>query len=277
MTKRAKKKNDASINGFTTRGLIQLSVKLSWHIQAPDNKISPSRIGHIYWLLRFADGKYRQATVATIVLLSSFRGFLRKKWLAAAQANWKTNLRESRGIPGRDFRCPWLTPCLRNRWVVTLFYLFQNDNIHDWTQYMSYHMPFCQIIAIYTHFDPITQWNRATNIFISLLIHLLLLFATIRHNSPLFVTIRHYSSLFVTIRHHSSPFVTIRHYSPLFATVCTIRSPFVTIRGYLHYSVTIRHYSRLFALFGHYSSLFATICTIRVILQVQQCFCRVKG
>ena len=111
---------------------IQPSVKLSWHIQALDNKFSPSRIGQIYWLLRFADGKYRQATVSTIVLLSSFRGFLRKKWLAAAQANWKKNLRESRGIPGRDFRCRWLTPCLRNRWVVTLFYLFQNDNLHDW-------------------------------------------------------------------------------------------------------------------------------------------------
>ena len=52
--------------------------------------------------LRFADGKYRRATVATPAL--------RKKWSAAARANWKTNLGESRGIPGRDFRCRWLTP-----------------------------------------------------------------------------------------------------------------------------------------------------------------------
>ena len=54
---------------------------------------------------RFADGKYRQATVATIVPLRKFCRFLRKKWLAAAWANSKTNLRP----PGRDFRCRWLT------------------------------------------------------------------------------------------------------------------------------------------------------------------------
>ena len=121
---------------------------------------------------------------------------------------------------------------------------------------------FCQIIAIYTHFDPITQWNRAINIFISLLIHLLLLFATIRHNSPLFVTIRHYSSLFVTIRHYSRLFALFGHHSSLFAAICIIRSPFVIIRDYLHYSVTIRHYSRLFALFGlycKYSNVFAEL------------------
>ena len=53
---------------------------------------------YVIWLLRFADGKYRQATVATIV-----------------RANWKTNLGESRGIPGRDFRFRKLL-CLRNRW-----------------------------------------------------------------------------------------------------------------------------------------------------------------
>ena len=92
----------------------------------------PSRIGHIYWLLHFADVKYRQETVATRVPLRRFRRFLRKRWLAVAQANWKTNRGKSRGIPGRDFRCRWLSPCLRNRWVVPLFYLFQNDNIHDW-------------------------------------------------------------------------------------------------------------------------------------------------
>ena len=63
-----------------------------------------------HWTLRFADKKYRQATVATIVPLRRFRRFLRKMWSAAARANWKTNLRESRGIPGRDFRCRWLTP-----------------------------------------------------------------------------------------------------------------------------------------------------------------------
>ena len=61
-------------------------------------------------LLRFADGKYRQLTVATIVPLRRFRKFLRKKWSAAARANWKANLGESRGIPGSDSRCRWLTP-----------------------------------------------------------------------------------------------------------------------------------------------------------------------
>ena len=199
-------------------------MKLSWHIQAPDNKISPSRIGHIYWLLRFADGKYRQETVATRVPLRRFRRFLRKKWFAAAKANWKTNRGESRGIPGHDFRCRWLTPCLWNRWVVPLIY-FRMIKYMIETQSISCLL--CQIIGIYTHLNPLNLWNRATNIFISLLIHLFLLFATIRR----------YSSLFVTIR----------------------------------------RYSRLFALFGHYSSLFATICTIRVTLQVQQCFCWVKG
>ena len=82
---------------------------------------------------------------------------------------------------------------------------------------------FCQMIGTYTHLNPINLWNRAINIFISLLINLLLLFVTIRNYSPLFATIRHYSPIFVPSF----------YYSPLF--------------------VTIRHYSRLFALFGHYS------------------------
>ena len=89
-----------------------------------------------------------------------------------------------------------------------------------------------QIIGIYTHLNPMNPWNRAINIFISLLIHLFLLFATIRRYSSLFVTIRLYSSLVVAIR------------------------------DYLHYLVTIRHYSRLFALFGlycKYSSVFAEL------------------
>ena len=67
-------------------------------------------------------------------------------------------------------------------------------------------------------------WNRAINIFISLLIHLFLLFATIRR----------YSSLFVAIR------------------------------DYLHYSVTIRHYSRLFALFGLYYKYSSVFTELRV-------------
>ena len=75
---------------------------------------------------------------------------------------------------------------------------------------------FYQIIVIYTHLNPINLWNRAINIFISLLIHLFLLFATIRHYSSLsslFVTIRHYSSLFVTTRHYSRLFALFGHYS----------------------------------------------------------------
>ena len=175
-------------------------MKLSWHIQAPDNKISPSRIGHIYWLLRFADGKYRQETVATTVPLRRFRRFLRKKWFAAAQVNWKTNRGESRGIPGHDFRCRWLTLCLWNRWVVPLIYFRMIIYMIE-TQSISCLL--CQIIGIYTHLNPLSLWNRATNIFISLLIHLFLLFATIRRYSRLFALFGHYSSLFATIRHYS--------------------------------------------------------------------------
>ena len=40
VTKKAKEKRDVFMNSFTTWGVIQLSIKLSWHIQAPDNKIS---------------------------------------------------------------------------------------------------------------------------------------------------------------------------------------------------------------------------------------------
>ena len=59
------------------------------------------------------------------------------------------------------------------------------------------------------------EFNKSTKqgnkyFFISLLIHLFLLFATIRHYSPLFATIRHYSSLFTTIHHYS---VAIRVFS----------------------------------------------------------------
>ena len=62
------------------------------------------------------------------------------------------------------------------------------------TQFIRYPMPFfCQITGIYTHLNPINLLNRAINIFISLLIHLFLLFAIIRHYSSLFVTIHHYS------------------------------------------------------------------------------------
>ena len=101
----------------------------------------PSRIGHIYWLLHFADVKYRQETVATRVPLRRFRRFLRKKWFAAAQVNWKTNRGESRGISGRDFRCRWLTPCLRNRWVVPLIHFRMIIYMIE-TQYISYHTAF---------------------------------------------------------------------------------------------------------------------------------------
>ena len=38
--KKAKKKRDGFINGFKVWGVIQLSRKVSWHVQAPDNKIS---------------------------------------------------------------------------------------------------------------------------------------------------------------------------------------------------------------------------------------------
>ena len=131
--KKAKKKRDVFINGFTTWGVIQLSMKLSWHIQAPENNFW-GRIGHIYRLLRFADGKYRQATVATIVPLRRFRKFLRKKWLAAVQANWNTNLEESRGIPARDFRCQWLTP-LFARQISSTSILFISEWYYTWSKY----------------------------------------------------------------------------------------------------------------------------------------------
>ena len=79
------------------------------------------------------------------------------------------------------------------------------------TQFIRYPMLFfCQITGIYTHLNSINLLHRAINIFISLLIHLFLLFATIRHYSPLFATIRHYSSLFTTIHHYS---VAIRVFS----------------------------------------------------------------
>ena len=111
-------------------------------------------------------------------------------------------------------------------------------------QWSSLHVTltfFRQIIVIYTHLNPINLGNRAINIFVSLLIHLLLLFATIRSIRSLFghysVTIR---SLFATIRTIRPLFVTIRLYSRLFATIRDYSSLFVTIRDYSHYSVTIR-------------------------------------
>ena len=36
---------------------------------------------------------------------SLLSGIMKEIILAAARANWKANLGESRGIPGRDFRC----------------------------------------------------------------------------------------------------------------------------------------------------------------------------
>ena len=116
------KKRRESAMSLQTWGVIQLSRKLSWHVQPPDNKISRAESVRI---LRFADGKYRQATVATIVPLRRFRRFLRKKWLAAARENWKTNLVESRGIPGRDFRCRWLTPLFAKQ-IKSIFALSYN-------------------------------------------------------------------------------------------------------------------------------------------------------
>ena len=185
--------------------------------------------------------------------------------------------------------------------------LFISEWYYTWLEHNLYLTIclFCQIIGIYTHLNPMNLWYRATNIFISLLIHLFFLFATIRRYSSLFATIctirspfGQYSSLFATVCTIRSLLVTIRHYSRLFALFGHYSSLFITIRDCLHYSVTIRHYSRLFvtirSLFvtirhysvtirhysvtiRHYSSLFATIRTIRVILQVQQCFCWVKG
>ena len=84
------------------------------------------------------------------------------------------------------------------------------------TQYISCLL--CQIIGIYTHLNPLNLRNRATNIFISLLIHSFLLFATIRRYSSLFVTIRRYSRLFALFGHYSSLFATIRHYSGYIAS-----------------------------------------------------------
>ena len=58
-------------------------------------------------LLRFADGKYRRATVATPAL--------RKKWSAAARANWKTNLGSREEYLVAIFRCRWFTPLFAKR------------------------------------------------------------------------------------------------------------------------------------------------------------------
>ena len=117
-------------------------------------------------------------------------------------------------------------------------------------QSTCYSYLFRQIIVIYTHLNPINLGNRAINIFVSLLIHLLLLFATIRSIRDyslysvtirsLFATIRTIRPLFVTIRLYSRLFATIRDYSRLFATIRDYSSLFVTIRDYSHYSVTIR-------------------------------------
>ena len=113
---------------------------------------------------------------------------------------------------------------------------------------------FRQIIVIYTHLNSINLGNRAINIFVSLLIHLLLLFATIRYYSLYSFTIRslfgHYSRLFAPFGHCLSLFASIRDYSRLFGTIHHYSSLFVTIR----------HYSRLFALFGHYSGFIIGEC-----------------
>ena len=115
------------------------------------------------------------------------------------------------------------------------------------TQSISFHMSFLSNNR-YIHTFESNKSMKLGNKYFYFIINSFIL--SICHFSSLFVTTRHYSSLFVSIRHHSSLFVTICQYP---------------------------HYSSLFSLFGHYPSLFATICTIQVILQVQQCFCLVKG
>ena len=144
------------------------------------------------------------------------------------------------------------------------------------TQSISFHMPFLSNNR-YIHTFESNKSMKLGNKYFYFIINSFIF--TICHYSSLFVTIRQYLSIF-------SLFVTIRHYLSIFSLFVNIcqyshySSLFVTIRQYLSIFslfVAIRHYSRLFALFGHYSSLFATICTIQVILQVQQCFCLVKG
>ena len=58
--------------------------------------------------LRFADGKYRRATVVTPAL--------RKKWSAAARANWKTNLGSREEYLVAISGVSDLLLCLRNGW-----------------------------------------------------------------------------------------------------------------------------------------------------------------
>ena len=98
-------------NGFTTWDVISPAVSETLPTYPSSRQWNfPSRISHIYWLLRFAYRKYWQATIVTILPLHRLSRFLHKKWLAAARANWKTNVRELWGIPGRYFRCWWLAP-----------------------------------------------------------------------------------------------------------------------------------------------------------------------
>ena len=58
--------------------------------------------------LRFADGKYRRATVVTPAL--------RKKWSAAARVNWKTNLGSREEYLVAISGVGDLLLCLRNGW-----------------------------------------------------------------------------------------------------------------------------------------------------------------
>ena len=60
--------------------------------------------------------------------------------------------------------------------------------------------------------------ETASSIFISLLIHLFLLFLTIRDYSQQLSGFQNYSSLFATIPSSYSGFITVRDYSPLFVT-----------------------------------------------------------
>ena len=104
--KKGKKKHHVFINGFTTWGVIQLSRKFTDMSKLQTIKFPGQNRSHLL-TSKFCR---RKISTSNCTHHSSTRSFFRKKWLVMARANWKTNLEESQGIPGGDFRCGWLTP-----------------------------------------------------------------------------------------------------------------------------------------------------------------------
>ena len=93
---------DVFINGFTTWGVIQLSRKLSWHVQAPDNKISQAesvKFVNFYVLPTENIGRQHQSSISYLNFWKShfnMNEVFTQEVMAAT--NFKTNLGELRGL-----------------------------------------------------------------------------------------------------------------------------------------------------------------------------------